>query len=141
MDIHQNNDNLDTSLNDQNYDSIDNSVDLLVKQKVKEICMKTSDPKGTFDAIIQYMGIQLRRQKLLGRIWFMGQLLMLNIFPHETQVLSQKITQGCNWRKVDKQWTQIYKECRKIVQTRIEIAHFDLRKLEKKKIKQENSCD
>ena len=32
MDIHQNNDNFDTSLNDQNYDTIDNSVD---KDKLK----------------------------------------------------------------------------------------------------------
>ena len=55
MDIHQNN-VLDTSLNDQNDDIVDNSVDLLVKQKVNEICMKTSDPKGAFKQITEYIG-------------------------------------------------------------------------------------
>ena len=62
MDIHQNN-VLDTSLNDQNDDIVDNSVDLLVKQKVNEICMKTSDPKGAFKQITEYIGSLSHHQR------------------------------------------------------------------------------
>ena len=41
MDIHQNNDNLDTSLNDQNYDSIDNSVNINVPSLVDFLIAQT----------------------------------------------------------------------------------------------------
>ena len=57
MDFHQSN-IFDDSLSDQNDDKDDISVDFLVKQNVKAIFMKTSIPKGIFNAIIQYMGIR-----------------------------------------------------------------------------------
>ena len=67
MNVHQRN-FYDNSPSDQNDSDNNILVDLLVKQKVKAICMKTTDPKGTSETIMQYMGIQTRRQKLIGRI-------------------------------------------------------------------------
>ena len=60
-------------------------IDLLMKKDIEKIVNKTSDPTRAREAVIDYVGIQLRHQTELGRMWFMRFLLRKNIFPQKVK--------------------------------------------------------
>ena len=66
-------------------------VDLLVKKKISNLALKTSNPKRVQNIVENYMGIQVYHQRMLGKMWLMSQFLKKNIFPQETQILAWKV--------------------------------------------------
>ena len=61
-------------------ENFDNLISLLVKKEIKNLISKTSNPKRVQNPLVKYVGIQIRHQVELGRIWFMRQMLRRNIF-------------------------------------------------------------
>ena len=72
-----------------NKENFDNLISLLVKKEIKNLISKTSNPKRVQEPLVKYVGIQMRHQVELGRIWFMRQMLRKNVFSHEIQVCEQ----------------------------------------------------
>ena len=90
---HQTDNNLDddSSNGNPNANEFIDTVSLLVKKDIVTISKKTSDPKRAEKAITEYLGSQIYQQKLIGRMWFIGKLLLLSIFSQEVQVIAKKI--------------------------------------------------
>ena len=80
--------------NPNNKTQFVDSVNLLVQKEIKQISMKTSDPTRAEKVIEEYLGSQIYQQRLIGRMWFMGRLLKLHVFPQEVQVIAKKIIYG-----------------------------------------------
>ena len=91
----------------------------MVMNKVEEFSQKTSKPKRVSEAVQRYLGIQGYQQSLVGKMWLMGQFLLLNIFPHEVQILARKIVYNYKCRNEDLRNSKIRTECRKVVNTRL----------------------
>ena len=87
-------------------------VNLLIKEKVKMISKLTSDPKRALETILQYLGIQTKHQHMIGISWFMKQMLRVNNFPHDMQVLARKIVYGYRWRKEETFNSKIKHQCK-----------------------------
>ena len=103
--------------------------DLLVKSKLKQISKLTSNPKRVCESLTSYMGTQNYHQTEIGRMWFMRSLLRKNIFPHEVQVTAKKTIYGFNWREMKNNYdSRVVRQCRNIVETRLNITNENLRK-------------
>ena len=59
----------------------------------------------------------------------MGRLLLLNVFPQEVHVIGKKTIYGYKWRETNVNERHIRIECRKIVQTRLDLAAFEMQKV------------
>ena len=123
--------NDDSSNGNPNANEFIDTVSLLVKKDIVTISKKTSDPKRAEKVKTEYLGSQIYQQKLIGRIWFMGRLLRLNVFPQEVHVIAKKTIYGYKWRETKVNERHIRIECRKIVQTRLDIAAFEMQKVVK----------
>ena len=110
-------------------------VNLLIKEKVKMISKLTSDPKRALETILQYLGIQTKHQHMIGISWFMKQMLRVNNFPHDMQVLARKIVYGYRWRKEETFNSKIKHQCKSIVVTRQKMLEEEFKKLHKENLR------
>ena len=110
-------------------------VNLLVTAKARMISKLTSDPKRALETILQYLGIQTKHQHMTGISWFMNQMLRVNNFPHDLQVLTRKIVYGYRWRMEETFNSKIKHQCRSILVTRQKMLEEEFKKLYKKNLR------
>ena len=126
--IHQNpstSDNLSTSGTSKSRYQM--RVNLLVKTKLKNLSLKTSDPKRAMEHLDKYLGIQVHHQTQMGNMWFMKSMIEQNIFTHEVQVLALKMIHGPKWRRNKEINSKIKRQCKEIVASRMAVANEKLR--------------
>ena len=112
-------------------ENFDNLISLLVKKEIKNLISKTSNPKRVQEPLVKYVGIQMRHQVELGRIWFMRQMLRQNIFSHEIQVISAKTVFGYKQRGKNLIDSRILRQCRSVIEVRLKMSWEYLRTLHK----------
>ena len=112
---HQNFVNLDNEPTVVPARNFQRQVNLMVTKEVNLFAKKTSNPKRVSEVIENYLGTQGYQQTLIGRMWFMGRLLKLHVFPQEVQVIAKKIIYGHKWRGTEVNHRHVRIECRKII--------------------------
>ena len=126
---HQNNSKNKNQSTRTTFTKFFKEVNLLVKAEIDKLSKKTSNPKRVNAELNKLLGTQSYMHNMLGRIWFMNQLLHRNIFPHEIHVLARKIIYGHMWRYREESNRKLLLECRKIVRTRLELVHVELKNI------------
>ena len=102
-------------------------VNLLVKTKLKNLSLKTSDPKRAMEILDKYLGIQVHHQTQMGKMWFMKSMIEQNIFTHEVQVLALKTIHGHKWRRNKEINSKIKRQCKEFVASRMAVTNEELR--------------
>ena len=63
----------------------------------------------------------------MGRMWFMRRMQEQHAYSHEIQVIAWKILHGYNWRQKKALDDKTARQCKSIVETRIAMAHFNIK--------------